>query len=217
MPSGTARRLLSRSDIIACMVIAFCVSGGIVGAITYAGAWMNVQFRVTTRTIGLVFLAGGLLALVGAALGGASSDQYGKKSVGIASSVLLALSLVLLPFLPWGGLLVGVFALANFAAAFRQGPVTALMTELVPMRGRGAFIAMRNVASQIGIATTALLGGILFERFGYGGVGVLCAALTLVVVLLLQTQIQEPLRDWGSIRKEGLTCSETSEPPPTGS
>jgi len=192
-PAGMARSFLSRSDLIGCLVIAFCVSGGIVGAITYAGAWMNVQFRVTTRVIGLVFLAGGLLALVGSALGGAASDRYGKKSVGIASSVLLALSLGLLPLLPWSGLLVGVFALANFAAACRQGPVTALMTELAPLRGRGAFIAMRNVASQIGIATTALLGGILFERFGYGGVGVLCTALTLVVVLLLSTQIQEPL------------------------
>ncbi|MBI3325931.1 MAG: MFS transporter [Nitrospinae bacterium] len=30
MPSGTARRFLLRPDIIACMVIAFCVSGGIV-------------------------------------------------------------------------------------------------------------------------------------------------------------------------------------------
>jgi predicted MFS family arabinose efflux permease len=49
------------------------------------------------------------------------------------------------------------------------------------------------VASQIGIATTALLGGILFERYGYGGVGVLCTALTLVVVLLLTTQIREPI------------------------
>jgi predicted MFS family arabinose efflux permease len=203
MPFGPARRFLSRPAIIACMVIAFCVSGGITGAITYAGAWMNVQFRVTTRTIGLVFLAGGLLALGGAALGGAVSDRYGKQSVGIASSVLLAFSLVLLPFLPWSGVLVGVFAIANFAAAFRQGPVTALMTELVPMRGRGAFIAMRNVASQIGIATTALLGGILFDRFGYGGVGFLCTALTLIVVLLLTTHIQEPLGRSGFDPKRG--------------
>jgi predicted MFS family arabinose efflux permease len=203
MPSGTARRFLSRPEIIACMVIAFCVSGGIVGAITYAGAWMNFQFRVATRTIGLVFLAGGLLALVGAALGGAVSDRYGKKAVGIASSVLLALSLVLLPCLPWSRLLIGVFALANFAAAFRQGPMTALMTELVPMRGRGVFIAMRNVASQIGIATTAFLGGILFERFGYGGVGALCTALTLIVVFLLKTQIQEPLGGSGFDPKRG--------------
>jgi predicted MFS family arabinose efflux permease len=108
----------------------------------------------------------------------------------------------LLPFLPWSSLPIAVFALANFAAAFRQGPVTALMTELVPKRGRGAFIAMRNVASQIGIATTALLGGILFERFGYGGVGFLCTALTLVVALLLKTQIQEPLGARGAARQE---------------
>ncbi|HEX9872159.1 MAG TPA: MFS transporter, partial [Candidatus Tectomicrobia bacterium] len=96
-----------------------------------------------------------------------------------------------------------VFGLTNFAAACRQGPVTALMTELVPRRGRGAFIAMRNVASQIGIASTALLGSILFERFGYRGVGGLCAALTLVVVLLLKTQIQEPVSKSGSDATRG--------------
>jgi predicted MFS family arabinose efflux permease len=75
------------------------------------------------------------------------------------------------------------------------------MTELAPLRGRGAFIAMRNVASQIGIASTVLLGGILFERFGYGGVGVLCTALTLVAVLLLTIQIQEPLGGSGFDQK----------------
>ena len=208
MLSGTALNFLVRPDIIACMIIAFCVSGGIVGAITYAGAWMHVQFQATTRTIGLVFLAGGLLALVGAALGGEVSDRYGKKAVGIASSGLLALALVLLPLLPWSGFLVGVFALAQFAAACRQGPVTALMTELVPGRGRGAFIALRNVASQIGIATTALLGGSLFERFGYGGVGLLCAVLTLIAILLLTTQIHEPL---GGV---GLDPKSRIVPPP---
>jgi hypothetical protein len=31
--------------LIACMVIAFCVSGGIPGAITYADPWMHCQFR----------------------------------------------------------------------------------------------------------------------------------------------------------------------------
>jgi predicted MFS family arabinose efflux permease len=201
-PSGMVGRVLSRPHILACMVIAFCVSGGIAGAMTYAGAWMHVQFRVTTRTIGLVFLAGGLSALAGAALGGAVSDRYGKRSVAIASSLLLAFSIALLPFLPWSSLPIAVFALANFAAAFRQGPVAALMTELVPKRGRGAFIAMRNVASQIGIATAALLGGILFERFGYAGVGILCTALTLVVVFLLKTQVQEPLRAPGTTRRE---------------
>ena len=62
---------------------------------------------------------------------------------------------------------------------------------------------MRNVASQIGIATTTFLGSILFDRLGYGGVGVLCAALTLVVVLLLKTLIQEPVVKSGSDPKRG--------------
>ena len=88
------------------------------------------------------------------------------------------------------------FALAKFAAAFLQGPVTALITELVPMHGRGAFIAMRNVASQIDIATTALFGSLLSERVGSGGVGVLCTALTLVVVLLLTTQPERLAWRW---------------------
>ena len=70
------------------------------------------------------------------------------------------------------------------------------------IEGFKAFIAMRNVASQIGIATTALLGGILFERFGYSGVGILCTALTLVVVFLLKTRIQEPLGTRGAMRRE---------------
>ena len=37
----------------------------------------------------------------------------------------------------------GVFALASLGAAFRQGPLTALMTEMVPAAQRGSFIALR--------------------------------------------------------------------------
>jgi len=56
----------------------------------------------------------------------------------------------------------------------------------------------------IGIVTTALLGGILFERFGCGCVRFLCTAQTLIVILLLNAQIQEPLGGSGSIRREAL-------------
>jgi hypothetical protein len=60
---------------IACMDIAFCVSDGITGALTYAGAWMHVQFRVTTQTIGLLFLAEGLWALVRVTLSPSPSSR----------------------------------------------------------------------------------------------------------------------------------------------
>jgi len=96
------------------------------------------------------------------------------------------------PLVPWGLGLLGVFALASLGAAFRQGPLTALMTEMVPQAQRGSFIAMRNISSQMGIGATAYVGGLLFQRSGYGAVTSLCAVMTAVVVILLATHIVEP-------------------------
>ena len=112
--------------------------------------------------------------------------------VSIVSNVLLAVAVGFVPFLPWGLGLLAVFALASLGAAFRQGPLTALMTEMVPAKQRGSFIALRNIASQLGIGATAYLGGVLFQRSGYAAVTSLCAAMTAAVVVLLATHIVEP-------------------------
>ena len=56
------------------------------------------------------------------------------------------------------------------AAAFRQGPMEALVTELVPADSRGSYLALRNAFSQLGIAISATLSGILFQNWGYGAV-----------------------------------------------
>jgi predicted MFS family arabinose efflux permease len=85
-------------------------------------------------------------------------------------------------------------------AAFRQGPLTALITELVPSPQRGAFIALRNIFSQTGIGLAAFLGGLLYERDGYGAVTTLCAAMTGLVVLLLITHIVEPQNGKSEVR-----------------
>jgi predicted MFS family arabinose efflux permease len=174
------------------LAIAFLVSGGLVGFITYIGQWLNSSFGLPTRTIGWVFMLGGIVAVGSAPLGGILSDRWGKRAVSIASNVLLAVAVALVPFLPWGFGLLGAFALASLGAAFRQGPLTALMTEMVPAPQRGAFIALRNVSSQMGIGATAYVGGLLFQKSGYAAVTSLCAAMTAVVVVLLATHIVEP-------------------------
>jgi predicted MFS family arabinose efflux permease len=112
--------------------------------------------------------------------------------VAVVSNVILALAVALIPFLSWGLLLLVAFSVASLAAAFRQGPLTALISELVPATQRGAFIALRNIFSQAGIGIAALLGGWLYEGHGYGAVTTLCACMTGVVVLLLVTHIVEP-------------------------
>ena len=186
------RSFLARRDTVAALAIAFLVSGGLVGFLTYIGEWLNTRFGLPTRTIGWVFMLGGLVAVGSAPLGGIVSDRWGKRTVSIASNVLLAVALLFVPFLSWGAGLLALFGLASLGAAFRQGPLTALITELVPSAQRGSFIASRNIASQLGIAAAAYSGGLLFERFGYGAVTLLCAVMTAIVVVLLATHIAEP-------------------------
>jgi len=186
------RSFLGRRDTSAALVIAFLVSGGLVGFLTYIGAWLNSAFGLPTRTIGWVFMLGGVVAVGCAPLGGILSDRWGKRGMSIFSNALLALAVAFVPFLPWGLGLLGLFALASLGAAFRQGPLTALMTEMVPSAQRGAFIAMRNIASQMGIGATAYVGGVLFQKSGYPAVTTLCAIMTAVVVVLLATHIVEP-------------------------
>jgi predicted MFS family arabinose efflux permease len=102
------------------------------------------------------------------------------------------LSVALVPFFPWGTGLLIVFALTSLGAASRQGPLAALMTELVPTAERGSFIALRNVFSQTGIGLVVLAGGAIYQRHGYFAVTTLCAAMTAVVAILLATHIVEP-------------------------
>jgi predicted MFS family arabinose efflux permease len=187
------RSFLARRDTAAALAIAFLVSGGLVGFLTYIGAWLNSSFGLPTRSIGWVFMLGGVVAVGSAPLGGILSDRWGKRIVSIASNILLAVAVACMPFVPWGLGLLTVFALASLGAAFRQGPLTALMTEMVPASQRGSFIALRNISSQLGIGVTAYLGGVLFQRSGYAAVTSLCAVMTAGVVVLLATHIVEPL------------------------
>jgi predicted MFS family arabinose efflux permease len=188
----SCRSFLRRRDTAAGLVIAFFVSGGLYTFIYYIGQWLSVAFHVNTRTIGEVFMLGGLVAVSSAPLGGLLSDRWDKRSISIAGDLVLASSVVLVPYLSWGVWLLVVFGAASLGAAFRQGPLTALMTELVPSTERGTFVALRNVSSQIGIGATVFLGGVLYQWRGYGAVTALCALMTAIVALLLVAYITEP-------------------------
>ena len=72
------RSFLARRDTAAALVIAFLVSGGLVGFLTYIGEWLNSSFGLPTRTIGWVFMLGGIVAVGSAPLGGNFVGPLGK-------------------------------------------------------------------------------------------------------------------------------------------
>ncbi len=186
------RAFLARRDTSAMLGIAFLVSGGLVSFLTYLGAWLQRSFGLSTTAIGLVFALGGGLAVISSPAGGALSDRFGKRWVSISSNVFLAPALLLVPLLPWGAGLLAAVGAVGVGVAVRQGPITALVTEMVPANERGSFVALRNICSQLGIGAAVFIGGFLYERHGYLAVTSLCAGMTALVAILLATHIAEP-------------------------
>ncbi len=178
----------------AAIAAAFCVSGGFVGFLFYLGSWLATNFGLKTGQVGLFFIAVGIAALIGALVAGPVADRFGKRGLSVISSLALAVSLILIPRFGWGILLFAGFLIASLAFAFRQGPLQALATELVPRRARGSFVAVRNTASQTGIAVATAVSGQLYDRFGYEAVGIFSAVVTIAAAVFIYL-IGEPQTD----------------------
>jgi predicted MFS family arabinose efflux permease len=178
----------------ASIAAAFFVSGGFVGFFFYLGSWLRKDLKLDLGAVNLFFIAVGIALLTGALVAGPVADRFGKRGLSILSTIILAPMLLLIPNLVWGFLLFACFLTASLAFAFRQGPLQALATELVPRHARGALVAVRNMASQIGIAVATVASGPLYDKFGYRAVGAFSAALTLAAVfciLMMKEQVGE--------------------------
>jgi predicted MFS family arabinose efflux permease len=176
---STYFQFLKTRSTLGALLSSFFASAGMMGFLAFVGVWLHDSFGITGKQVGLIFLASGTAALLASPWAGALSDRIGKRFQFVISSLALAVLLVCLPQLRWGIPLFLVFAAVSLAAAFRQGPMEALTTEVVPAGLRGSFIALKNSFSQLGIGAAALTSGILFEVGGYAAVCLFCAALSL--------------------------------------
>ena len=172
-------------------ISAFFVSGGITGFILYLGAFLGERFGLSVTQIGLVFLLSGAASLVGALGAGPLSDRLGKKYLAMMGSLALAILVGWVPFIGGSPVLYVWLGLVGLAAASRVAPLQSLVTELVGPQSRGAYVALRNTLSQLGIAASASVGAFLFARGGFDWVCFLAAAFSVVAALLLWL-VEEP-------------------------
>lgn len=188
------RLLFDNRERIASIVAAFFVSGGFVGFFFYLGSWLRQVLHFTTREFDVVFFVIGVALLLGVVVAGPVSDRLGKRGVSIMSTIVLASMLLIIPTLGRGPVLFVSLMAAALAFAFRQGPLQALATELVPRRSRGALVAARNTASQIGIAIATLACGQLYDHLGYQAVGLFSGIVTMGAAVCI-FMMKEPVAD----------------------
>lgn len=189
------RLVFESRERIASIAAAFFVSGGFVGFFIYLGSWLKDSFQLGTTATNFFFALVGVALLAGAFAAGPVADRFGKRGLSILATLALAPMLILIPNLAWGVVLFATFFLAALAFAFRQGPLAALATELVPRHARGALVAARNTASQIGIAIANLVCGSLYDKLGFRAVGIFGGVMTLAAaafILMMKEPHAEP-------------------------
>ena len=188
----TYPRLLRKGDVRAAVVTSFGVSGATLAFLTFIPDYLNGQFGLQPVQISWLFVTAGVAAALASPVSGWLSDRFTKKKVFLVANTLLALPLLALNQLPWGGRLFGIFFLISLCVSFRQTALQTLQTELVLTERRGSFIALRNGCSQLGIAVSVLVSGTLYSTMGYGGVTAWAALLTLLSSLIFYWAVQEP-------------------------
>ena len=168
-------------DRVAGMVAAFLTSGGLVGFLTYVGVWLAGD-GVGVEQLGILFMVAGLAATLAAPLSGWLADRLGKRALILGANLLLAPLFVIVSNLQWGLALFLFVGVLSITAAARQAPLHALTTELVSSEVRGSYMAVRNAASQLGIAVTAAVSAAAFDRSGFGTVAWITALITILIV-----------------------------------
>jgi DHA1 family purine base/nucleoside efflux pump-like MFS transporter len=173
------------------LLSALFASAGTMGFIAFIGMWLSGSFGISASKIGLVFLISGGGALLASPLAGSIADRIGKRNQFVLSCLSLSAFLFFLPGLQWGPVLFAVLGLISLSAAFRQGPMEAIFTEIVPSALRGRFIALKNAFSQLGIGLATMFSGILFDFGGYTAVCVLGAIANLLAAASMLLTFRE--------------------------
>jgi predicted MFS family arabinose efflux permease len=166
---------------VAGMAAAFLTSGGLVGYLTYVGAWLAQERQVAIERIALIFMLSGVAAVAASPFSGWLSDRAGKRNVIIGANLMLAPLFLIVARLDWGWPLWAGIAALGVAASARQAPLHALTTEIVGKEIRGEYTAVRNAASQVGIAAAAAVSARVFDASGFAGVSIVAAILTALI------------------------------------
>lgn len=174
------KSFLKGGDSLFALLSSLFASAGTMGFIAFLVVWLHDSFHISGGKVSLVFMICGAAALLASPVAGSIADRIGKRLQFILSCVSLTVFLFILPELRWGVALFAVFGLISLSAAFRQGPMEAVMTEIVPSTSRGAFVALKNSFSQLGIGLAAFFSDFLFKHYGYSGVCILGAIANLL-------------------------------------
>jgi multidrug resistance protein len=168
---------------------------GMLGFMSMTGVlalYLEREFQVTERTIGLFFVYNGALSVIMRALIlGHVIDALGEQRVMRLGGVLLALGLLLVPFAHTIPLLALAIAFIPIGTALLFPATTALVTHEAPDRERGQVLGVQQTFGGIARVIAPIWATAAFQGWG-PAVPFYVAAAVVGIVVLLALQVRVP-------------------------
>jgi sugar porter (SP) family MFS transporter len=156
------------------------------GIIAAALIFVRSSFTLSTRMEELVVSVVLIGAMLGAILGGAIADRFGRRATLVSGGIIFIVGSLLAPLSPSVWLLILARMLLGLAIGFTSVTAPVYVSELAPPQSRGMLIGLYQFALTLGIALADLVGYWLASAHAWRlmfGLGAIPAVLFLVLVL----------------------------------
>jgi len=161
--------------------------GAFYGIVAVFTMFLSRQFGVGEKTIGYFFMwFGGAGVIVRTTLVGPAARRFGEVRMARIGIVLLAAGLTLFPFSRTYAVLLFSMTLIPLGTAFTFPAVTALLSQVVPSRERGAYMGVQQTAGGLARVVFPWWDGWAFDHIGMAAPFVVCGMLTAGTLWLIQ-------------------------------
>ena len=158
----------------------------------FIAPYLVANVGVSEADLPLVYLAGGIAALLAARFVGGWSDSIGRRAVFAGCAVATAVTVLAMTSLPRAPLAVAVLVsmLVFAASSARMVPAMALVTSGAEPRLRGSVMSFNAAIQQLGAGAASFVASLIVGRSaegeltGYWIIGILSAAGTLACIAL---------------------------------
>jgi MFS family permease len=154
------------------------------------------EFGAGVEALGTSAMAYALTATLAAPFMGALADRFGRRPLVVASLAVYVLAFTGYFF---ASSALAFILLRGLAGAFTAGLVpamTSIVADLAPTERRAQWIGILNGGASVGWIAGPVLGGMLYDRWGYGvpfAAAIMMAVVTFVVALLIVPETRKDL------------------------
>jgi MFS family permease len=161
--------------------------------LVFGASFFRQVFQVSRSFVSTYIILSALSAAAGSLFGGKLVNKVGRKTISIASLVVLGLLTILYTNIPslWLSLIVGIIS-ASFGGIM-QTSFNSYTLEQVP-EYRGTMMSTYSVATSIGQVLCSTLGGFILIFYNYSLFGLVFGVIGLFSGLILQLFSVDPIK-----------------------